>query len=130
MIFRLDYNSDISESVSAVCKSKGIYSGIVFFIGAVRNATIGYYCQNKKKYKKIKINKPMEIVSGIGNISIKDKRPFLHAHIALSDEKGRVIGGHLYSPTTVFACEAVIIKNRKKLVRTCDDKTGLFLWQK
>jgi len=130
MIFRLDYNSDIAESISAVCRSKKINSGIVYFIGAVKNATIGYYNQSKKKYKKIKINKPMEIVSGIGNISIKDKRPFLHAHISLSDERGRVTGGHLYSPTTVFACEAVIIKSRKQLVRVYDDKTGLFLWRK
>ncbi len=130
MIFRLDYGSDISESIASFCSSKKIGSAAVFFIGAVKKATVGFYDQKTKKYKKETINKPMEIVSGIGNISLKDGRHFLHAHVTLSDKKGVVTGGHLFSPTVVFACEAVVIKNGKKLVRTYDEKTGLYLWRK
>ena len=130
MIFKLNYGEDITRAITEKCRRKKIKSAYVFFIGAVQKATVGYYNQKSKKYKKISINKPMEITSGIGNISIKDGEQFLHAHVSLSDKNGKLSGGHLFSPTIVFACEVFIIENRKKLVRKLDKQTGLFLWQK
>ncbi len=130
MIFKLDYGEDITQAITEECRRKKIKSAYLFFIGAVQKATIGYYNQKTKKYKKIFINKPMEIVSGVGNISVKEEKIFLHAHVSLSDANGKMSGGHLFSPTIVFACEVFIIKNRRKLVRKFDKQTGLFLWQR
>jgi len=128
MIFKLNYGEDITQAITEKCRRKKIKSAFVFFIGAVKIATIGYYNQKTKKYKKIFINKPMEIVSGIGNISVKEGKQFLHAHISLADKNGKLSGGHLFSPTIVFACEVFIIPQKQKLVRKFDEKTGLFLW--
>ncbi len=128
MIFKLNYGEDITQAITEECRRKKIKSAYVFFIGAVQNATIGYYNQKTKKYKKNFINKPMEIISGIGNISVKEGRQFLHAHVSLSDKNGKLSGGHLFSPTIVFACEVLIISQKEKLVRKFDEKTGLFLW--
>ncbi|MFA5779987.1 MAG: PPC domain-containing DNA-binding protein [Elusimicrobiota bacterium] len=130
MIFKLNYGEDITQAITKECCRKKIKSAFVFFIGAVQKATIGYYNQKAKKYKKISINKPMEIVSGIGNISVKEGKQFLHAHVSLSDKNGKLSGGHLFSPTIVFACEVFILKNNKNIIRKFDKKTGLFLWQK
>jgi uncharacterized protein len=130
MIFKLKHGEDIAEAILKKCNDKRIKSGVVFFIGAVQKATIGYYDQKIKKYKKIMLNEPMEIVSGMGNISIKDKKPFLHAHISLADKNGKLLGGHLFSPTVVFVCEVFVSKKNKKLIRKFDKQTGLFLWKK
>lgn len=130
MIFRLDYGADIQDAITLICRRKKIKSAVVVFIGAVKRATVGWYDQKSKKYKKISISKPMEIVSGTGNISIKEGKPFLHAHISLSDKNGKLSGGHLFSPTPVFACEVFILKTDEKLARKFDVRTGLFLWQK
>jgi hypothetical protein len=130
MMFSLEYGSDLTEGIVSFCKSKKIVSGSVFFVGAVQNAVIGYYSQSGKKYKKIAVNKKMEIVSGIGNISMKEGRLFLHAHVALADSKGRVIGGHLFSPPPVFACEVTVSPDGPARTRQFDKKTGLFLWKK
>lgn len=129
MIFRLEHGADISKSITEFCVAHKIKSGLVLFIGAVFESTIGYYDQTKKKYKKISVKKPMEIVSGIGNISMKDNNPFLHAHISLADKSCKMIGGHLFSPTRVFACEVAILTGKKALSRQYDDQTGLFLWK-
>ncbi|MDD5688461.1 MAG: DNA-binding protein [Elusimicrobia bacterium] len=130
MVFELNYGEDITDAIISICKRKKINSGVVFFIGAVQKATLGYYHQNTKKYKKIFLNKPLEIVSGMGNISFKNKKHFLHAHISLSDKNGKVFGGHLFSPTIIFVCEVFILRENKKLSRGFDKQTGLFLWQK
>ena len=59
MIFRLENGADISNSITEFCVAHKIKSGLVLFIGAVFESTIGYYYQTKKKYKKISVKKPM-----------------------------------------------------------------------
>ncbi|OGS43508.1 MAG: hypothetical protein A2539_02585 [Elusimicrobia bacterium RIFOXYD2_FULL_34_15] len=127
MIFHLKYGEDINEAILKKCREKNIKSGFVFFMGAIQKAELGYYNQKTKKYKKIEINKPMEIVSGIGNISLKENKIFLHAHVGLSDEKGNMHGGHLFA-ATVFVCEVHISKEKMKLIRKYNERTGLYLW--
>lgn len=73
----------------------------------------------------------MEILSCVGNVSLKVGKPSVHVHIALADEKGKAFGGHLMPGTTVFACEAFIEEMQgKPLDRRLDEKTGLALWAK
>ncbi len=101
---------------------------MVLCIGAVQGATLGFYHQKHKRYEWHRKKHPMEIVSGIGNVSMKDRRLFLHLHVSLSDSRGRVCGGHLSSPTPVFACEVFVRTTAQGLVRKYDRQTGLFLW--
>jgi hypothetical protein len=76
------------------------------------------------------LKKPMEILSLMGNVSLKDDKPFVHAHITLADARGVAMGGHLAEGTIVFACEFMIEEyiSDRALVRYFDEKTGLFLW--
>jgi len=127
MIFHLKYGEDIVEAILKKCRNKNIKSGFVFFMGAVQKAELGYYNQKTKKYKRIIINEPMEIVSGMGNFSLRDNKIFMHAHVGLSDKNGNMHGGHLFS-ATVFVCEVCILKEKGKFIRTFDKRTGLFLW--
>ncbi len=73
---------------------------------------------------------PLEIVSCMGNISIKENEPFVHAHIAVSNRKGEVFGGHILPGCIIaatgehFLIEAVDVE----LQRKPDEKTQLYLW--
>jgi predicted DNA-binding protein with PD1-like motif len=72
----------------------------------------------------------LEIASCQGNISLKDGAVMVHAHIILADAEGNTYGGHLMSPTTLFAGEAHIQElGGKPLEREYDGTTGLFLWR-
>ena len=73
----------------------------------------------------------MEIVSMYGNISLKNGKPFVHAHVVLSDKKGNARGGHLLPGSSVFACELTIEEfEGPELIRGFDERTGLTLWPK
>jgi predicted DNA-binding protein with PD1-like motif len=84
------------------------------------------------KYKDVDLSEPMEIVSLYGNISLKDGKPFVHAHVVLSDEKGNARGGHLLPGSSpVFACEITIEEfEGPELIRGFDERTRLALWPK
>ncbi len=74
------------------------------------------------------LDSPQEIASCVGNISVKDGRPFVHAHAVLADKNGNTKAGHLLEGV-VFAAE-VHLRELKgaKLERKYDKVTGLSLW--
>lgn len=129
IIGKAAHGSDLIEEITAVCKANGIALGRVEALGAVKKARLGFYDQTKRVYEFHEINKPMEITNLVGNISLKDGQPMVHAHVTLSDEAGAAFGGHLAPGTEVFACEFVIQELQgASLVRGYDEVTGLPLW--
>jgi len=130
LMARLFKGDDLLPALEKLCGELDIRLGEVRAIGAVSRARFGYYHQAEQKYEFLELEKPLEIVSLIGNISLKDGRPMVHAHIVLADAKGAAYGGHLAEGTVIFACEVAIQEylSGEPLVRQLDEDTGLFLW--
>ena len=127
---KLLHGGDLLAELEKICSDKKIKTGILTAIGAVKNATVGFYNQTEKKYLKHQFDKPLEILSLNGNISIKDDKTMVHAHIVLSDSEGNSFGGHLMPGTTIFACEFWIYEiEGELLIRGFDEVTGLPLWK-
>ena len=123
------HKSELVRSVLDFAKERKIKMAVFTVVGAVKEAGIAYYNQAKREYQKIQLDKPLEIASGFGNLSIKDEKPFAHIHVVLSDATGRAYGGHLIR-ALVFAAEVYIRELRgKELEREYDQTTGLALWK-
>ena len=126
---KLNYNCDLLEELTNICVNKNITLGKIEAIGAVQKACVGFYNQTNREYQFLNFDKPSEILNLTGNISIKDGKPFVHAHVLLADEKGNAYGGHLAPGTIIFACECIIYAfSGTELKRSFDDETGLPLW--
>jgi len=122
--------ADLLDSLTRVCRENNIRLGTFSLIGSVTDIHVGYYNQVTHKYIDHILNEERrEIVSCIGNISIKDSEPYAHGHIIFSDDKGQCLGGHLMRGTRVFAAEYHIQELAgAELVRRPDQATGLNLW--
>ncbi|MFH2204554.1 MAG: PPC domain-containing DNA-binding protein [Elusimicrobiota bacterium] len=128
-LFRIPPKADLCEALEKFLARKKIRLGTVSAIGALSQATIGYYDQEKRKYFKKTIKGELEIVACIGNVSLKDGKPFPHLHAALSDTKMRLLGGHLFPGSTVFVAEVQVQEIKgKPYARRLDSATGLPLW--
>ncbi len=130
VIGQLERGTDLYNGITRIVQEEKITLGRVTGLGAVEKSRLAYYDQRQMKYLEIEIPDPAEIVSLYGNVSIKDGKPFLHAHIVLADVNGNGRGGHLLpGGTPVFACEITIEEfEGPELVRTPDRRTGLALW--
>lgn len=125
----IKHGEDLLKSITDFCIEKNMKSGFISVIGALQKAKFGYYNQQEKKYYENTKDKPVEIISCLGNISVKDGNPFVHAHISVADEKGNVVGGHLKEGCIVFAAECAIFELEGDLMeRRFDALTGLSLW--
>lgn len=127
---RLPKGADLLESLNALCAEENITRGQVQLLGALEKGKLGFYRQIERKYVTLDVDEHVEIVSGTGNISIKDGKPFVHLHVVLSYEDGSCIAGHTMPGCIVFACEVVLTPiDGDPLVRGFDEPTGLPLWE-
>jgi uncharacterized protein len=127
---KLAHGADLLEEITEICIEQNICLGRIEALGAVQNARLGYYNQQDHVYHFFDLDQTLEITNLIGNISIKDGVPIVHAHVTLSDKDGHAYGGHLAPGTIVFACEVVIqALDGPNFERGLDQKTGLPLWK-
>ena len=126
---RLPHGKDLIASIEDFCIESSIQMATFSVIGTVSSATIGVYDQKQQVYVTFTENMPMEVITCVGNVSLKDQAPVIHAHIVLGDECGKIIGGHLFSETVLYAGEMDLQELvGKPLERNYDRTTGLFLW--
>ncbi len=126
---RLPHGADLFESIRDVFRKNGGRMGFFTAVGAVKNARIAFYDQDKKEYLDTVINDPAEILSCVGNISEIDGDVSVHAHITLGYRDAAARGGHLLEGTTIFACELFgVVLEGDVLHRKFDEVTGLKLW--
>lgn len=126
---RLPHGRDLIQGIEAVCRDASIQMAAFSLIGAVSSVTFGAYDQKQQVYVTVKENAALEIVSCMGNVSLKEGHPFIHAHVLLADEQGKTLGGHLFSETIVYAAEIYLQELAgPPLERVYDQTTGLMLW--
>ena len=126
---RLDTGSDLVEEVERFCLERSVVAAQVTVIGSLRRAAYAYNEQDDHRYRELSSETHHEIVGFTGNISLRDDRPFLHAHGTFADATGACVGGHLLRGCEVFAAEIMIREIAGvELVRMPDAATGLALW--
>ena len=129
LIIRLKPDTELVRSLTQLARNRGIAAGSFAAIGALKRARLAYFDQNVCKYRELAIDSPHEMASCIGNVSLKDGEPFVHAHVVLADEAGNTKAGHLVEGI-VFAAEVHLHQLRgPKLERQYDEATGLSLWK-
>ena len=80
------------------------------------------------KYEEIVIEGELEIVSLLGNVSLKEGKPFVHAHITVSKKGGETFGGHLLPGSIIsVTCEIFLVKMKKPVKRGFDNELRLYL---
>jgi len=125
---RAEHSSDIIVFMTELAKKHKIMTASFTVIGALKCAKLGFYDQKKHGYLETLLLAPQEIACCVGNISVKEDDPFVHAHAVLADQNGNIKAGHLLEGI-VFAAEIHLTELLgEKILRKNDVLTGLSLW--
>jgi uncharacterized protein len=128
LLVRLDHGADLVDQISELAADEGIHTGAFSVLGALTQAEIAFYDQEFHEYSELLVEENSELVSCTGNVSTRDGKPFVHAHVVLADSDGKTIGGHLLHGN-IFAAELFLIELLgEPMVRESDETTGLYLW--
>jgi predicted DNA-binding protein with PD1-like motif len=127
---KLPNGSDLLRELNRFAAANEIKGGVVQVMGSLGRARLSFYDQKLHAYKELDFDDSHEIVSGSGNISMRDDKPVVHLHLAVADSQGRVLGGHCLEGCRVFAVEFAIWPLKGKAPRRApDNATGLLLWE-
>jgi uncharacterized protein len=101
-VFRLKPHQDLKKEIQAFARSNNILAGVVVTcVGSLEQYNLRF--ANREVPTQCKGH--FEIVSLSGTLSISS----MHLHIAISDENGKTIGGHLMDENYIYTTAEIVI---------------------
>ena len=74
-----------------------------------------------------RFDQQVEVLSLIGDVSLRDSEPLIHSHIVLGTVDYQTLGGHLGCGIVEPTLEMILTALDTELVRENDQRTGLDL---
>jgi predicted DNA-binding protein with PD1-like motif len=130
-LLRVPTGDDLLGYLEDFVTANGIEAAWLSYLGAVQTAALRYYDQTEREYCDFHIHQHLEVISGMGNVSLLDDKPFIHTHAVFADASGRAFGGHVNHGCVVWALEVKIEEFEGPApIRRFDEPTGLSLWHR
>jgi hypothetical protein len=96
-------------------------------IGAIDDATLGWFDPSRKLYKLMPFTGQMEVAAMIGDIAVYQGKPFIHTHAVLSLPDGSTRAGHVVKLVVRPTLEVMVTVDPKGMQRQFDPMTDLNL---
>ena len=125
MIFSLNEGATLHEETIAIARRKKIATAGIRAIGGVRELRLSFYNGDTKKYEDHDFKELMEVVSLVGNVTMKDGRQLLHVHGNFARKDRGVVGGHVTSAVIHPKLEVFLNPTLNKAQRRFDESLGL-----
>ncbi len=136
IVARVKPGSDLLRSLQKIAAEEEITSGVIVSgVGLLKQAQLRNCKSLPEEYPITDANrtflsfeKPLEILSISGNVTLAEGEPLVHAHITLSSVDGdeiTVIGGHLIEGCVVFGFSefAILEIEGIEMVKRFDEET-------
>lgn len=118
----------LRKNVESFAAEHGIEGARITAIGAAEDPELAFYDLAEKKYGTRIFKGIWELLTGDGNITLKDGKPFMHMHAAISGHDFQVFGGHVMDFTVGVVIEMFIDPLGAPLERRMCDEIGLPMW--
>ena len=123
----LEKGERIIEKLGEFVETNGVKSGHLHAIGAVSEVELAHFSLEKKKYTTRKLSQALEIVSLMGNVTLKGNEKIIHLHIVVGTNEMTLSGGHLIEATVGVTCEIIFHELKEAIYKEQDENTGLNL---
>ena len=114
-------------ALSALAEDERLSASHFTAIGAFSRSVVAYFDWSTKTYRKLAIEEQTEVLSLVGDITLADGRPQVHAHVVLGKADASAHGGHLMEGHVRPTLEVVVTEAPVHLRRRFDRESGLAL---
>jgi predicted DNA-binding protein with PD1-like motif len=94
-------------------------------IGGFRDVELGFFDPAERDYRRIPVREQVEVLSLLGDITMGEEGPEVHAHVVVGLSDGTTRGGHLLSGEVWPTLEVLVSQVPTYLARRHDPATGL-----
>jgi uncharacterized protein len=120
-----DKGDEVMEALTRFASEEGLTAGHFTAIGAFSDVTLGFLDPETKEYEPIVVDEQVEALSLVGDVSLQDGEPKIHAHVVVGKRDGSAHGGHLLEAHVWPTLEVVLSESPANLRRAVDAETGL-----
>ena len=120
-----DAGDEVMRELLKFAREYGVAGGHFTATGAFERATVAFFDLEKKEYERIEIGEQVEVVSLVGNVSLYEEGPKLHAHVVLCKSDGTAHGGHLLEGQVRPTLEMFLTESGTQIERRLDEATNL-----
>jgi predicted DNA-binding protein with PD1-like motif len=121
----MDSGDEVVATLTRFAKEQGLAGSHFTAIGALRGVVLGFFDWDIKDYRRIVLDEQVEVLSLLGDITLDEGEPRLHAHIVVGRADGTAHGGHLLEAHVRPTLEIVLIETPALLRRTYDPDSNL-----
>lgn len=126
-LIRIERGEEVTTTLTNFLKEQNISAGIITGIGGIADAELGFYDLPSKTYLHQTISGNLELIYYMGNITLVDGEPFIHAHAVVSGPDYQARSGHFFSAKVMVTGEFVIMPTNWQVSRAFDEPSGLKL---
>jgi predicted DNA-binding protein with PD1-like motif len=123
----LDKGDDAAAELTSFARDHELTAASLTAVGACREATLGYFDADRKRYEDIPVAEQVEVLSLLGDIAVRGSEPVLHAHTVLGRRDGSTLGGHVKRLIVWPTLEVIVTESPPYLRKRVDEETGLAL---
>lgn len=116
---RLKPNQDLKQSLKNFAIEQDIQAGFILTaIGSLKQVKIRFANQSTST----ELTNKFEIISLNGTLATEG----IHLHIAIADQEGKILGGHLDNGCIIYTTAEIVIgvSEEFNFIRTNDQQTG------
>jgi predicted DNA-binding protein with PD1-like motif len=118
---------EVMSTLQAFAAQAGITAARFTAIGALRDATLGYFDWDTKRYERIPVREQVEVLALVGDVALEYDAARIHAHVVVGRRDGTAHGGHLLEAHVRPTLEVMLTESPAHLRRRFDRETGLAL---
>ena len=123
----LDSGERVLETLMTYLQQHAIHAARFTAIGGLREVELKYFNTGRKEYEQRTLREQLEVISLVGNVSLRQGQPFIHAHVVVGDGAYRAHAGHLGEGIVEPTLELFLTPIAGPLTREHDERTGLDL---
>jgi uncharacterized protein len=121
----MDPEDEAMAQLRRFVREHGIVAARFTAVGAFSGARLGFFDLQQQDYLPIEVDEQVEVLSMMGDVSLKDGKPDVHAHVVLGRRDGSTVGGHLLEARVLPTLELMLIESPGHLARTHRPEFGL-----
>jgi len=124
-IYSLKAGSKIPDDILAIAKKERVVTARVEAIGGVEEVRLAYFNRHARRYEEHDFKEFLEVTGILGNVTLKDGKPFLHIHGTFGRSDLSTLAGHVMTAKVFPLLEVVITPTKNRALRKFDDGLGL-----
>jgi uncharacterized protein len=119
---------EVMAGMKAFAEREHVSAAQFTAIGALADATLGYFDWETKQYQRIPVREQVEVAAFLGDVALgPDGKPSLHIHVVLGRRDASALAGHPMEAHVRPTLEVILTESPAHLHKRHDPESGLAL---